>query len=97
MKRTPIRKGRYRVGILIRNVSGGSMMTLSSVAHLRLLQSVTTPKLCDPASHDDEILGPTDFSNQWLEFWLALILGVELAHVPEVLRRETVPTGKLCL
>ena len=49
------------------------------------------------ASHDDEILGPTDFSNQWLEFWLALILGVELAHVPEVLRRETVATRELRL
>ena len=73
------------------------MMTLSSVAHLIPLAIRNSSKLGDSASHDDEILGPTDFSNQWLEFWLALILGVELAHVPEVLRRESIATRELRL
>ena len=64
MKPAPIRKGRYRVGIPIRNVSGGSIMTLSSVAHLSLLAIRNSSKLGDTASHDDEIIGPTNFSNQ---------------------------------
>ena len=63
-----IRKGRYKVGIPIHNVSGGSMMTLSSVAHLSLLAIRNSSKLGHKASHDDDILGPTDFCNQWLEF-----------------------------
>lgn len=45
--------------------------------------------------HDHQILGPTDFSNQWLEIWLGLVLGVKLPHVPEVLGRKSVSTGKL--
>jgi len=60
----PIRKGRYRVGIPIRNVSGRSIMTLSSVAHLSLLAIRNSSKLGDTASHDHEVLGPTNFSNQ---------------------------------
>ena len=97
MRQVPIYKVRYRLGIPIRNVSGGSIMTLSSVAHLSLFAIRNSSELGDTASHDYEVLGPTDFSNQWLEFWLALILGVELAHVPEVLRRETVATRELRL
>jgi hypothetical protein len=32
--------------------------------------------------HDHQMLGPTDFSNQWLEFWVRMIRQIELTHVP---------------
>jgi len=40
------------------------------------------------------VLGPTDFSNQRLEFFVAVIGEVELPHVPEILRRKSLDTRK---
>ena len=34
------------------------------------------------------LLGPADFSNQWLEFWLTGVFKEELSHVPEILSGE---------
>jgi hypothetical protein len=42
-----------------------------------------------------QVLGPTDFSNQWLEFFVVPIGAVELAHVPEVLSGESLDTREL--
>jgi hypothetical protein len=39
-------------------------------------------------AENNQVLGPTDFSNQWLEFCVTMICGIELAHIPEVLGRK---------
>ena len=49
------------------------------------------------ALEDHEVLGPSDCCNQWLQFWLVVIGGKELAHVEEIAPRESDHTGKLHL
>ena len=53
------------------NVNGG-------LQDLWLLEGALSPL--------QQIFGPTDFSNQRLEFWLVAVLVEELPHQPEVLR-----------
>jgi len=38
---------------------------------------------------------PRDFSNQWLESFIAAIFRDELSHVPEVLDRKTAHAGEI--
>jgi hypothetical protein len=41
-------------------------------------------------------VSPGNFSNQWLEFFMATVFQIKLAHVlPEVLHRKTGDYGKL--
>jgi hypothetical protein len=49
------------------------------------------------ARKNDEIFCPTDFSNQWLEFWQLQIFAIKLAHQPKILSRESIPARKLGL
>jgi hypothetical protein len=44
-----------------------------------------------------QMLGPTDFSNQWLEFFVPMIGKVELPHIPQVLRGESLHTREFLL
>jgi len=46
-------------------------------------------------AEDNQMLGPTDFSNQRLEFFVAVISEIKLPHIPEVLRRKPLDTRKL--
>ena len=40
---------------------------------------------------------PTDFSNQWLEFLLALIRKIKLTHIPEILSGKSTHTREFVL
>jgi len=40
---------------------------------------------------------PTNFSNQWLEFWNVMVFQVKLPHIPQVLDGKSPHTGKLGL
>jgi len=42
-------------------------------------------------------MAPGNFSNQWLEFWAALIFLVELPHIPQVLDGKAFDAGKFPL
>lgn len=44
-----------------------------------------------------QVLGPTDFSNQRLEFWLVVVFVEKLPHRPQVLCRKPVASRKLGL
>jgi hypothetical protein len=46
-------------------------------------------------AHDDQIVSPGYFSNQWLEFLMTGVFQIKLAHVPEVLHRKISDSGKL--
>ena len=46
-------------------------------------------------AQNNQVLGPTDFSNQRLEFFMAVISEIKLPHIPQILRRKSLNTRKL--
>lgn len=44
-----------------------------------------------------QIFGPADFCNQWLQFWLACVNAIKVPHVPQVAGRKSVRPRKLGL
>jgi len=54
------------------------------------LDEVLAGQVVLAAAEDDAVLRPAYFSNQWCETWLVAVFEVELAHQPDVLRREPV-------
>src|ERR1700722_643781 len=47
--------------------------------------------------HNDKIMAPPYFSNQWLEFLVSLILYIEFSHIPKILNRKTTHPRELAL
>jgi hypothetical protein len=52
-------------------------------------------RYCKPENQNNQVHGPTDFSNQRLEFFVAVTGEIKLPHARQVLRRKSLGTREL--
>ena len=64
--------------------SGGGSCPARSCGKVLVIWYVATPM----GFHDDQVVRPGNFSNQWLESFIGMVFHIKLPHVPEVLHRK---------